>query len=166
MPGGRSAWLDTLIRRTYEDNVLGRLSDKRFALLSEGYEQEQEKLGESIQAMQAELDSYNADSVRAEKFIEIVKKYTDFSELTTPMLNEFVEKIVVHAPDTSSGKRVQKVDVYLNFLGKYDAQAEVRVLTEEEREKEEKRQRKLARRREAQRRYCQKLKEADTARRQ
>lgn len=156
----RVAELNTLIRKIYEDNVIGKLSDKRFELLSAEYEQEQAGLEESIQTLQAELDSFNADSVRADKFIEIVKKYTDFSELTTPMLIEFVEKIMVHAPDNSSGKRVQKVDVYLNFIGKFDVPMEAPELTPEELAAEEKRQKKLKQRREAQRRYYQKLQAA------
>lgn len=53
-------------------------------------------------------------------FIELVKRYTDFSELTTPMLNEFVEKILVHEADYSSGERVQEVEIYLNFIGKFE----------------------------------------------
>ena len=160
----RVAELNTLIRKIYEDNVSGKLSDKRFEILSAGYEQEQAALEESIQTLQAEIDSFQADSVRAEKFIDIVKKYTDLSELTTPMLNEFVEKILVYAPDNSSGQRVQKVDVYLNFIGKFDMQPEAeKEATPEELAAEEKRQKKLRQRREAQRRYYNKLKAADTA---
>ena len=159
----RVAELNTLIRKIYEDNVSGKLSDKRFELLSAEYEQEQAGLEDSIQNLQAELDSFNADSVRADKFIEIVKKYTDFSELTTPMLIEFVEKIMVHAPDNSSGKRVQKVDVYLNFIGKFDVPVVAPELTLEEQAAEEKRQKKLKQGREAQRRYYQKLQAAAVA---
>ena len=56
-----------------------------------------------------------------EHFLDLARKYTNFSELTTPMINEFVEKIVVHAPDKSTGDRVQEVDIYLKFIGKFDA---------------------------------------------
>lgn len=65
--------LNTLIRKIYEDNVKGKLSDKHFALHSAEYEQEQETLEQSIEILQSELDGFNADSVRADKFIEIVK---------------------------------------------------------------------------------------------
>jgi hypothetical protein len=64
---------------------------------------------------QAELDAFNADTDRADQFLELVRRYTDFSVLTTPMILEFVDKIVVHAPDRSSGERMQEVDVYLKF---------------------------------------------------
>lgn len=153
----RVAELNTLIQRIYEDNVNGKLSDKRFEVLSTSYEQEQAGLEESVCNLQAELDSFNADSVRADKFIEIVKRHTDFSELTAPMLQEYVEKIMVHAPDNSSGKRVQKVDVYLNFIGMFDVPADKPEPTPEEQAAEEKREKKLAQRREAQRRYYKKL---------
>lgn len=66
------------------------------------------------------IEKYESDTVRADKFIELVKRYTDFSELTTPMLNEFVEKILVHEADYSSGERVQEVEIYLNFIGKFE----------------------------------------------
>ena len=56
-----------------------------------------------------------------EHFLDLAKKYTNFSELTTPMINEFIDKIMVHAPDRSTGDRVQEVDIYLNFIGKFDA---------------------------------------------
>jgi len=72
-------------------------------------------LEENSARLQAELDGYEADSVRADKFIEVVERYTDFTELSTEMLNAFVEKIIVHEPDKSTGERVQQVDIFLNF---------------------------------------------------
>ncbi len=66
---------------------------------------------QSITALQTELDSFNADSARAGKFIELAKRYTDFSELTPQMIAEFIEKIEVHEADKSSGERTQQVDV-------------------------------------------------------
>lgn len=152
----RVAELDTLIRKTYEDNVSGKLTDKRFEILSAGYEREQSELEQSITALQAELDSFNTDSVRADKFIEIVRKYTDFTELTAPMIHEFIEKIVVHEADKSSGERVQKVDIYLNFIGKFDAPHPAP--TPEEIAEEEKEKKRRAQRREAQRRYVERQK--------
>ena len=116
----RIAELDTLFRKTWEDNAAGKLSDKRFAQLSEGYEQEQEELEQETAALQSELDSFEADTANTGRFLELVKKYTDFTELTAPMLHEFVEKVVVHEADRSSGKREQRVDIHLNFIGVFD----------------------------------------------
>ena len=126
----RVAELNTLIRKIYEDSALGRLSDKRFEILSAEYEQEQEELEKSITEMQAALDNFNADSMRADKFIELTKRYQDFSELTTPMINEFIEKIIIYEAVHIDGERVQDVDVYLNFIGKYELPPQE--LTEEE----------------------------------
>jgi len=153
----RVSELNTLIRKIYEDNVSGKLTDKRFELLSGEYEREQTELEQSIQTLQVEIDSFNADSVRADKFIEIVKKYTDFSELTAPMINEFIEKIVVHEADKSSGEREQQVDIYLNFIGKFDVP--MPEPTPEEIAEEEKWRRKRAQGREAQRRYAERQKQ-------
>lgn len=153
----RVAELNTLIRKIYEDNVSGKLTDKRFELLSSEYEQEQTELEQSIQTLQAELDNFNADSVRADKFITIVNRHTDFTELTTPMINEFIEKILVHEADKSSGKRAQQVEIYLNFIGKFDVPMSVPMLEDVAEDEADKL--KKERHREAQRRYQNKQKD-------
>ena len=155
----RIAELNTLIRRIYEDNVSGKLTDKRFELLSQEYEQEQDELEQSISRLQTELDSFHADSARADKFIEIVKKHTDFSELTPQMIAEYIEKIVVHEADKSSGERQQQVDIYLNFIGRFEVPAPAP--TAEEMDAEEKARRKREQRRQAQRRYAAKQKQKE-----
>ena len=96
------------------------MTEKRFKVLSDSYEQEQEELEAAIAQEQAELDAFNADTDKANQFLELVKRYTDFSVLTNQMILEFVDKIVVHAPDRSSGERTQEVDIYLKFIGKFD----------------------------------------------
>ena len=102
----RIAELDILMKKLYETYALGRMDEKRFELLSAGYEKEQDELEQALAADQANLDQFNEDTDRADKFLALAKKYTDFSELTPAMLNEFVEKIMVHAPDRSAGERV------------------------------------------------------------
>ena len=94
--------------------------------------------------MQAEIKTFEVDTDNATQFIGIVKKYTDLTELTAPMINEFVEKILVHEADKSSGERFQKVEIYLNFIGKFDLpeselSAEELAKIEERRVKREKR---------------------------
>lgn len=116
----RIAELDLLFRKTYEDFVAGRLTEKRFELLSSGYETEQADLQEQTAKLKAELTQFDDDSVRADKFMELVRRYTDFAELTPAMLHEFVEKVVVHESDKSSGRRQQRVDIYLNFIGQFN----------------------------------------------
>ena len=112
--------MDGLIKKLYESYATGNLTEKRFKLLSSEYEREQEELDAAIEKGQMELDVFNEDTNRADQFLALAKQYTDFSVLTTPMIYEFIDKIVVHAPDKSSGKRTQEVDIFLKFIGKLD----------------------------------------------
>lgn len=109
--------LDSLIRRLYEEYALGRMPERRYELLSREYEEEQAGLEGSIAKAKGELAAYEQDTANVGQFMELVKRYRDFRELTTPMLNEFVEKIVVHEGDWSSGERVQEVEIYFKFIG-------------------------------------------------
>ncbi|MCL1883475.1 MAG: recombinase family protein [Defluviitaleaceae bacterium] len=115
----RCAELDTLIKRLFEDSVKSGLSAKRVEILATEYEQEQEELELQIAELQEELDRFDDDSDKTDKFIAIVRKYTDITELTATILNEYVNKIVVFEADKSSGRREQRVDIYLNFIGKF-----------------------------------------------
>ena len=116
----RSSELDGLIKKLYESYATEKISEKRFELLSSEYEQEQELLDASIAKAHAELDTFEADTTKVDQFLALAKKYTDFSVLTTPMIYEFVDKILVHAPDRSDGDRTQEVDIYLKFIGKFN----------------------------------------------
>lgn len=146
--------LNMLMKKLYEDNISGKLSDKRFELMLNEFENEQDTLEISMENAKAEIEKYESDTVRADKFIELVKRYTDFSELTTPMLNEFVEKILVHEADYSSGERVQEVEIYLNFIGKFELP--VKEPTAEEIVEHEKLKARRAKKAEYNRRYMEK----------
>ena len=115
----RIAELNGIIKKLYESYATEKITEKRFEMMSAEYEQEQAALEEAVAKEQAELDAFEADTVRVDQFMELAKKYTDFSELTTPMINEFVDKILVHKPDYSTGERVQEVEIYLKFIGKF-----------------------------------------------
>jgi len=151
--------LDLIIKRIFEDNFSGKLSDKRFAALSEEYETEQSELEQSISKLQSELDSFTADTDRTERFIHIVNKYTDLSELTPAMITEFIDKIVVHEPDKSTGERTQKIDIFLNFIGKVEIPEPE--LTPQQIVDAETARKKRERCREAQRRYAIRKKERE-----
>ena len=116
----RIAELDSLFRKTYEDFAAGRLTEKRFEQLSGSYESEQSELEKLTAELRTELDAFDTDSVRGDKFMELTRRYTDFTELTPAMLHEFIEKVVVHEADKSSGVREQRVDIYLNYIGQFD----------------------------------------------
>ena len=116
----RSTELDGLIKKLYESYVLGMITESRFTLLLEGYEKEQAEVNALIETEQAQLDSYEADSEKVSQFMALAKKYTDFSELTPQMIYEFVEKIIVHAPEKIDGERTQEVEIQLKYIGSFD----------------------------------------------
>lgn len=138
----RISELDYLIKKIYEDNVNGKLSDKRFEMFLADYEKEQADLEEQVKKIRADLSSFEEATDNADKFIELVHRYTDFSELTPAMINEFIEKIIVHEADKSSGDRIQQIDIYLKFVGKLDVP--MPELTPEQWKEEERKRKKRA----------------------
>ena len=134
--------LNTLIKKIYEDNVNGKLSDKRFEMLLADYETEQNELELSVDALEKTFNDYQENADNVDKFIELVHRYTDFTELTTPMIHEFVDKIVVHEADKSTGDRIQQIDIYLKYVGKLDVP--MPELTPEQIKEEDRKRRKRA----------------------
>lgn len=116
----RIAELDMIIQKLYEDNVTGKLTDERFAKLSASYEKEQAELKQSVESLSAIVETAETQAVNIKSFLKIVKKYTEPTELTPDILHEFVDKILVHEADKSSGHRVQRIDVHYNFIGEID----------------------------------------------
>ena len=109
--------IDKVIQKLYEDNVVGKISDERFGVLSQSYESEQRILKETIVKLQTALDSETAQMESLQNFIDKVKRTTTPTELTSELVHEFIEKIVVHAPFYLDGKRVQLVDIHYNGVG-------------------------------------------------
>lgn len=116
----RNGELNTLIKKLYEGNATGKIPDKHFERLLAECDREQTALETEIEDLQAQIDNFNEDSTKADKFIAVVRRYTDFTELTTPMLNEFIEKVVVHEATGGRTDRKQKIDVYFNFVGQVE----------------------------------------------
>ena len=112
----RIAELDTIIKKLYESFAVGRITDERFDSLLADYEAEQKTLQASVTEAEEKLSAFAEDTTRVEQFLELARKYADFSELTTPMINEFIEKIIVHAPERIDGDRVQEVEIHLGSL--------------------------------------------------
>ena len=112
--------LDNIIKKLYESFAVGRISDERFDSLLAEYEAEQKSLVASVGDAEQRVSCFEEDTDRAAQFLTLAKKYTDFSELTTPMINEFIDKILVHAPEKIDGDRVQEVEIYLKFIGRFD----------------------------------------------
>lgn len=119
----RISELDRLMQRIYEDSVSGKITEERFMILSQTYEQEQHDLKETAKALQAELSQSAEQEENLSRFLSVVHRHTEFTELTSELLREFIEKICVHQPETAEGVRTQKVDIYYNFIGLMDISA-------------------------------------------
>lgn len=113
----RIAEIDAIIKRLYEDNIIGKLTDERFNKMTADYEREQDALEKSRQEMQTVIDNCEAQKVNIDSFLKLVHKYTVPDKLFPELLNAFVEKIMVHEADKSSGHRVQQIDIHYNFIG-------------------------------------------------
>ena len=109
--------LDRLFKRIYEDNANGKLSDSRFQMLADDYEQEQEELREKLLRLNEEINEQEEQSENIDRFISKVRKYLDLDELTPAVLNDMVKAVYVHAPDKSKGHREQQIDISYDLVG-------------------------------------------------
>ena len=116
----RIAELDRIFKRIYEDDINGTISHERFLKLSAEYEAEQKELTEFVKTEQAAVDTYEQDRTDFDSFAAVIRKYVGIRELTPTIVNEFVKKIIVHAPDKSSGHRRQKIEIVWNFIGELE----------------------------------------------
>ena len=109
--------LDRLFKRIYEDNANGKLSDCRFQMLSDDYEQEQEELREKLLQLNEEITQQEEQAENIDRFISKVRKYLDLDELTPAILNDMVKAVYVHTPGKSSGQREQQIDISYDLVG-------------------------------------------------
>lgn len=112
--------IDAVINRLYEDNISGKLSDERFAKMSITYEQEQKALEASTVDLRKAVEACKQQKNNIQSFLKIVHSYTKPDVLTPAILHELVNKIIVHAPDKSSGHRTQQVDIFYNFVDRIE----------------------------------------------
>ena len=116
----RAGELEKLICKIYEDNALGKLPDARYRALDAQYAKEQDTLEIEIMELEKAVTGYEQSQKSAEKFIALIDKYENFDALTNTMLNEFVEKILVHErARKGSQDTTQEIEIYFNFLGRY-----------------------------------------------
>ena len=112
--------LDDLIKGLYENFTLGRLPERQFNRLMTEYDTEQSNLEQRMSELETATERISTKAVQIDKFVRLVKKYRDFEELTTPMLNDFIEKVVIHEAEGGRTKdRTQQVDIYFNFIGNF-----------------------------------------------
>ena len=116
----RVSELEVLLCKIYEDNVLGKLPDSRYEVLDAQYAKEQAALTAEIATLEKAVSDYEKHEKDADRFIALIEKYQNFDKLTIAMLNEFVEKILVHERDRKGSiQTTQEVEIYFNFVGKF-----------------------------------------------
>ena len=128
--------LERLMCRIYEDMILEKIPSNRYEILNSQYETEQIALSKEIKDLEFAISRYEKETDKAKKFISLISRYENFDELTTTMINEFVEKIIVHERNRKGSQTSkQKIEIYFNFIGNYEPPKEE--LTEEDEEEEE-----------------------------
>ena len=114
----RNGELNILFKKLYEDNVLGRVTNEQFRMLSDIYNQEQREIKETVPKLQERIEELKAQATNVEKFLAIVRKYTDLQELNAEILRTFVAKIVIHERTQKwSTSAEQKIDIYFRYIG-------------------------------------------------
>lgn len=122
----RLATLDVVMSRLYEDYALGEISKEKYRKMTADYEAEQERLKLEIETAEEWVEQRQAMGDDLDAFIALTKKYVDVTELTQTIVNEYIKKIIIHAPDKSGGKRRQTVEIIFNFVD----EVEIPVLAE------------------------------------
>ena len=151
--------LDNLIRRIYEDNVTGRLSDKRFQTMMSDFEREQDELVQMVESDRNELERIVGGQNNVHHFLDLVKRYRSFEELTPVMVNEFIDRVLVHEAEGTGADRTMEVEIYLNYIGSFQAPQKVEILSEGELKARKKEQARLERKRASNRKYMKKIRE-------
>lgn len=151
--------LDLLIRKIYEDNVAGRLPDKLFQNMLADYKNEQEELEKVISIDRSDMKRIVGGQLNVDRFIALVKKYQTITELTPSIINEFVDKVLVHEPTGKGADRSAEIEIYLNYIGQFKVPEDPVVMTEEEKAKVAKEAERLRRKRKSNRRYMKKVRE-------
>jgi len=136
--------LERLMCRIYEDMILEKIPSNRYEILNSQYETEQIALSKEIKDLEFAISRYEKETDKAKKFISLISRYENFDELTTTMINEFVEKIIVHERNRKGSQTSkQKIEIYFNFIGNYEPPKEELTEEEEERLKIEEEERKI-----------------------
>lgn len=111
--------LDDIIRRLYEDNIEGKISDERFAKMTESYEAEQKTLESRVAELREQIADQQESSVNVDRFLALVRRYTDIRELTPEIIREFVERIEVYQAERVCGKKIQRMRIVWNCIGEF-----------------------------------------------
>ena len=137
----RIAELDTIIQKLYESYALGKTPESRFNLLSTTYEKEQAQLKDRLAKTEEALSGYHADTTNIEAFMALARQYRDADELTAAVINSFIDRVIVHAPQKVNGQRCVQIDVIFRFIGSFAVPCAQTQPTAEELEEEAQRAR-------------------------
>ena len=114
----RNEELNLLFKRLYEDNVLGKVTNEQFRMLSDGYNAEQKTTVERLEQLKAEIEQLKSTAINVERFVALARKYTDIRELTPEILRTFISKIVIHErPSRKKNEGEQRIDIYFTHIG-------------------------------------------------
>lgn len=134
----RLSELEKLMCRIYEDMILSRISEKRYETLNIQYEKEQHQLSTELNRLEKEIQNYQDKKINMKKFLDLIEKYENFEELDAVMINEFVEKIIVHErKEKWSQNSEQEIEIYFNFIGNYNLKSDEDIEIDPEEEKKE-----------------------------
>jgi hypothetical protein len=117
------AELDTIIERLYVDNVSGKVSDERYEKMSAKFEAEQANLQDAMDALESVIATLDEQSDGVDKFLDSVRRTTEIEALTPAVIHEFIDRIIIHEPESPRKNRQQKVEIVYNRIGKIDLQA-------------------------------------------
>ena len=123
----RTEELNLLFKRLYEDNVLGKVTNEQFRMLSDGYNAEQKTTVERLEQLKVEIDQLKSTAINVERFVSLARKYTDIRELTPEILRTFISKIVIHErPSRKKSEGEQRIDIYFTHIGSMpDSESEI-----------------------------------------
>ena len=134
----RVAELDRVLKKLYENYALEKIPEERFDALSAEYESEQTQLEKAVLDEQRQLDEIQSGEDKIERFMALVERYRDCTEYSDEVLRQFVEKVIVHETvKDEDGERSREIEVYLNFIGKFDVPVQPVELSPEEQKRQE-----------------------------
>jgi hypothetical protein len=119
----RIAELDTLIKRLFVDNVSGKIADERYEKMFGKFEAEQEELAQTLASLETEITAEESQAVNVDRFLSVVRRYTEIEELTPAIIYVFIDRIIVHEPEQARGDRRQKIEIIYNNIGAVDCLA-------------------------------------------
>lgn len=111
--------LNLLFRKVYEDNALGKITNEQFAFLTENYDEEKVTLSSKVVKLEQELATAKSQADDVKKFVAMVQKYAELSELTYENVHEFIDKILIYELDKATNTR--KIEIFYSFVGKVDS---------------------------------------------